>query len=244
MICPADELPAPLAAPRLANHLMHTSGGLRWHLTALRRRAREWSAFRNTLAHWLDAWRPPCARLLLIGPSAGWTLPDALFTRFDEIRVLEPDPLARLALARRIASPRLHFDTLDVFAPGGLATLRTQYADHAVLFCNLLGQVAPDGDNAAWYAGLRQALAGLHWASWHDIASSARPVDRHGVQTIAAGTPFDALIAHFWQGGTIEVTDHGSFALAHGEAFACTDWPLRDDQHHLVGWISHTPDAG
>ncbi|WP_374403938.1 hypothetical protein [Niveibacterium sp.] len=241
MICPADELPA--AAPRLANHLLHASGGLRWHLSALRHRHGAWQPFMACLANWLAGWQPERDRLLLVGPSAGWTLPTAFPQRFREVRVLEPDPLARLTLAQRFVDSAPRFDTLDAFAPGGLATLRDHYADHAVLFCNVLGQLAPDDDSAAWCAELRATLAPLAWASWHDIASSARAPDQPGEQTIPAGSSFDALLGRFWQGGRLEVTDHGSLALAGGDAFQCVDWTLRPGQHHLVGWVSHTAEA-
>lgn len=243
MICPSDELPAPLAVPRLSNHLLHDSGGLRWHLTALRQRHRAWRRFADTLEAWLGDWQPRSDQLLLVGPSAGWTLPDSLLARFARITVLEPDPIARLLLARRLRGRALRFDTLDVFAPGGLEALRARYADHAVLFCNLIGQLAPDDGCAAWCETLREALAPLEWASWHDLAASTRAVDQPGAQQIPAGECFETLVGRFWQGGTVEVMDHGSFSLAAGQSFACTDWTVRRAQHHLVGWLTHRPAA-
>ncbi|MCX9157537.1 hypothetical protein OPU71_15520 [Niveibacterium sp. 24ML] len=243
MICPSDELPPPLAVPRLNNQLLHDSGGLRWHLTALRQRHRAWQRFADTLEGWLDAWRPRSDQLLLVGPSAGWTLPDTLLARFAQITVLEPDPIARVLLARRLKGKPLRFDSLDVFAPGGLDALQAHYGDHAVLFCNLIGQLAPDTGCSAWCDTLRSALARLEWASWHDLAASTRPVDRPGAQQIPAGETFEAMVGRFWQGGLVEVMDHGSFSLAAGQGFACTDWTVRRAQHHLVGWLWHQPNA-
>ena len=244
MICPSDELPAGVAAPRLANQLLHASGGLRWHLTALRHRRRAWQPFCECVSRWLAGWQPARDKLLLVGPSAGWTLPEAFVQRFREVRVLEPDPLARLLLARRLAASRPHFDTLDAFAPGGLAALRERYADHAILFCNVLGQLAPDEESAAWCAELRATLAPLAWASWHDIASSARAIDAPDEQLVPAHTGFDALLGRFWRGGTLTASDHGSLTLAGGDSFRCVGWVLRPGQHHLVGWVSHQPEAG
>jgi len=242
VICPSDELPA--GVPRLANRLLHDSGGLRWHLSALRHRRGSWQPFRDCISNWLAHWQPARDKLLLVGPSAGWTLPQAFPRRFREVRVLEPDPLARLGLARHLVDCAPQFDALDAFAPGGLLALRERYADYAVLFCNVLGQLAPDEDSAAWCAALRTALAPVAWASWHDIASSARPIDDAGEQEIPAHCGFDALLGRFWHGGSLVVTDHGSLALAAGEAFRCVGWALRPRQHHLVGWVSHQPEAG
>lgn len=243
MISPADALPGTAGAPRLKGHLLHASGGLRWHLTAWRAHRADWQTFMAVLHGWLRDWQPARDALLLIGPSAGWTLPDALFARFREIHVLEPDPLARVLLARRLAPRALRFDTLDVFAPAGLAALRRNYPEHAILFCNVLGQLAPADDSAAWCASLRDALAPLSWASWHDLVSSPRPFDRAGPRFIADGAGFETLLGHYWHGGTLEVTDHGTLPLAAGRGFPCVDWTLRRGQHHLVGWLSHTPES-
>jgi len=233
--------PIPQGAARLRDRWHHSSGGLLWHLRAWRRRAR-WAALDAALRRWLADWRPRADKLLLIGPSAGWTLPRESLARFTAIGVLEPDPLARRLLMRHLDRP-LSFGTLDALAPGGFAHLATYRPDHALLFCNVLGQLAPAEEGDAWCAALRQALRDREWASWHDIASSARPIDRPDRQHFGAGTSFDAVMGAYWQGGRLEVTDHGSFALAGNEAFECVSWPLLPRQQHVLQWVAHTPGA-
>ena len=61
----------------LSDHWLSPSGGLVYHLRALRHR-HGWQPYADRLAGWLQAWSPPCRSLVLIGPSAGWTLPAAL----------------------------------------------------------------------------------------------------------------------------------------------------------------------
>lgn len=77
------------------------SGGLTYHLRALRWRRRLWTPFRAQVAAWLAAWQPPCSELLLLGPSAGYTLDPAFLSRFAAIHAVEPDPLAHWLLRRR-----------------------------------------------------------------------------------------------------------------------------------------------
>lgn len=223
--------------PELGDHLLAASGGLIWHLAALRYRNTLWRPFRENLEAWLQAWNPPSSRLLLVGPSAGWTLPAALPGRFAEVLALEPDPLARRLLGRRFSGIR--FDRLDLFAPGGLEALPALYPDHALLFCNVLGQLAPEQRSELWCERLRVALQRFDWASWHDLASSARSPDRRDRSSWPAGTSFDSALAGAWSGGEIEVRDHGTLDLAAGVGFEACSWSLRPAQHHLVGWVCH-----
>ena len=130
-----------------ANYLAHASGGLRYHLRALRYRRTQWAPFREALARWLANWQPPCRRrLLLVGPSGGHTLPADFLGRFEDVVALEPDPLARLILKRRQAGARLRFESLDCLSSSdGMDALSTRFGDRAVLFCNVLGQIdCPD----------------------------------------------------------------------------------------------------
>lgn len=228
--------------PELGDHLLAASGGLVWHLAALRYRNTLWRAFRENLEVWLEAWRPSSSRLLLVGPSAGWTLPAALPGRFAEVVALEPDPLARRLLGRRFSGIR--FDRLDLFAPGGLDALHGLYSGYALLFCNVLGQLAPEQRSELWCERLRAALQRFDWASWHDLASSARPPDRRDRSPWPAGTSFDSALAGAWSGGEIEVRDHGTLALAAREGFETCSWSLRPGQHHLVAWTVHGADGG
>ena len=136
--------------------LMTPSGGLRYHARALGHRRRLWGDFRRALALWLWQWQPGDRPLLLVGPSAAWCLPDALFRRFPTIDVLEPDPFARLLLGRRLRAlgnaPRWH--TTDYLDPTAarLPALAADFPEHAILFCNVLGQLS--GPGAVYYTHL------------------------------------------------------------------------------------------
>lgn len=222
-----------------ANHLVHASGGLGYHLRALRYRQTLWAPFRATLAGWIERWQPPCRRLLVVGPSAGHTLPEGLFARFDEVIALEPDPLARLILRRRQAGAPLRFESFDCLSTNeGLAALRDRFGGAAVLFCNVLGQVdCPDP--AGWRVSLAARLGGCHWASWHDVVSSRRPPRHLAARQVNAPEELEATLARFWGGGEVSLVDHRTFRLAGLEPHAYAIWPLTPRDYHLIEWTQH-----
>jgi hypothetical protein len=228
------------------------AGGIRYHWRALRHRRRLWGGFTAALDDWLDAWRPPARRLLLIGPSAGWCLPARFLERFAHIDVLEPDPLARLLLARRFRAlaPRLRQHATDYLGPrqGRFATaplerLASDFPEAAVLFCNLLGQVAYLDPAAAespsfapWKAALARVLAGRDWASFHDRLSGPVAPQLAGLSALLpAGITNDELVARFYAtaaGGELE--DHGTADLFPALPRRFLAWQIVPERHHLI----------
>ena len=81
--------------PPLADHLLAPSGGLVYHLRALRHRHGLWAPFQRVVADWLAGWQPGRRELVIVGPSAGYALPAGFLRRFERVTALEPDPLAR-----------------------------------------------------------------------------------------------------------------------------------------------------
>jgi hypothetical protein len=186
----------------------------------------------------LQEWAPQNPRLLLIGPSAGWTIPAGFLQRFAVVDVLDPDPLARLLLKKRFASTAFRFGDIDLFGSNGLAALASVYQDHALLFCNVLGQLAPVDDREAevWCGRLRKALTGLNWASYHDLVSCARPPHASHARDFPAETSLEAVLASFWRSGIVEIRDHNCGAIARQLPFSCVPWQLGERQWHLVQW--------
>lgn len=219
----------------LPSTLFHDSGGLAYHLRALRHGHTLWRPYRRAVAAWLADWRPAASHLLLVGPSGGYSLTPAFLARFPRVTAVEPDPLARFILARRFAGLGL-----DWQAPGpGLLDAVLAHPDAAVLFCNLLGQDwrGTEGmeDRHGVLAGLPRALAGRPWASYHDIVSTAVPPRFAGPAEDASGD-LETLLARFWPGGELPLVDHGTHALGAGRPGRYVVWALTPGSHHLVGW--------
>jgi hypothetical protein len=237
------------AAPRLRSHWLHASGGLFWHLRALRYRNSLWRPFRNEVERWLHDWQPSTDKLIIVGTSAGYTLDADFLQRWQEIVVLEPDPLARRLLQWRYPDARWRFENLDVLSDiSNLAWLFECFPSHAILFSNVLGQVAPRDEttSAIWQRSVCEMLVGHHWASYHDVISTSRPPVALVAQAPSRET-LDELVARFWRGGELELVDHGTFGLGECKSLknfgnnAYCIWQLRPRQYHLVEWFSREP---
>ncbi|MBV8167011.1 MAG: hypothetical protein JO021_09485 [Alphaproteobacteria bacterium] len=227
----------------LLGSLLTPSGGLEWHLRALRRRHRDWADFRGALADWLDAWRPAQPGLLLLGPSAGWCLPDAFLARFRRLDAVDLDPLAPLLFralhgrALAAAGATLAFARRD--ALDDLDALLARHPDHAVLFANVLGQRRLHRSDVAHTEAELAALSGrLHgraWASFHDrlsgrTADLAAPPQAFGC---AGVLPPDDLAERVGAAG--EWLDHLTTHVLPGDAARrILPWPLRPGRIHWV----------
>lgn len=161
--------------------LIRPSGGLYYHARAWLNGGR-WRPFKNELAEWLESWPCPRNELILIGPSAGYTLPTPWLGRFGRITAFDLDPLAG-PLFRRRHRTAADFHRVDLFWSEGRLSLRPlselleRTPGATILFCNVLGQVLLEGraseeEWAAFLRGLREKLRGRAWASYHDVRSS------------------------------------------------------------------------
>ena len=236
--------------------LVTPSGGLRYHMRALGHGRRLWGPFRRALARWLAEWEPGTRPLLLVGPSAGWCLPDAFLQRFPEIDVLEPDPLAWLLLGRRLRrlGCRTRWHTTDYLEPhsGRLPALAADFPEHAILFCNVLGQLgAVDPDLAddvleQWSRDLGRVLRAHHWATFHDRLSGALPPSLVGLSAPVPSSPSDEeLVQRFYQrttSRTVTLDTHGTASLLAGHPRWFLAWHLSPGHHHLIEAIRHSPE--
>lgn len=228
----------PADFPRLRDHLLDPSGGLVYHLRALRQRHGRWAAFHAAVAAWLDAWQVTEKALVIIGPNAGYALPDGFLARFDRIVALEPDPIARHLLARRRDAAALRFDRLDCLRTrDGLELLAKRFPDAAFLFSNVLGQLAAPTED--WSTLLQRHLAGRNWASYHDVVSTLATPSRRDALTIIETESLEATLSRFWPGQTITVTDHATFRLGGSGPFAYAPWPIDGSHWQLVEWAVH-----
>jgi len=218
------------------DRLWDASGGLVYHWRALRHRRRLWQPFIKQVAQWLECWQPAQQELVIIGPSAGYTLDANFLARFARVSILEPDPLARALLRRRFPAVNFQHDNLDCFADlHGPLALRQHYPQAAFLFANSVGQQLTQLD-PRWPARLLQAMQGCSWASYHDVAASNRAPRSSEARSFREGDSLEQVLSAFWSGGELELFDHGSFAVLPAEAHAT--WSITPQQHHLVAWMS------
>ena len=162
--------------------LARPSGGLVYHWRALRH-GHKWRPFREQIADWLQNWPPRSKQLLLIGPSAGYTLPTEWLAKFEQVVAYDLDPLAPALFRWQHAKVPIRFEKQDMFWHQGNLSLRSlqkalrDHPDAAMLFSNVLGQVLLEGQasESQWYSflkDLRRQLQGREWASYHDLFST------------------------------------------------------------------------
>lgn len=233
--------------------LVTPSGGLVYHLRALRHAGASWAPFRAELAAWLARSLPLADELILVGPSAGHCLPTERMRRVPRILALEPDPLARVLLRKRLAPSRVEFEPRDLLiepllnGESGLAALLERRPHVPVLFCNVLGQVhfalseeQHDHFQQGFRARVLPALAGRSWASFHDRWSLDWPAG--AAPTPASrefeSLPSDAELGEAWFGSgkePVTALDHGTTALF-PETWPRTylSWQLTPSALHVV----------
>lgn len=210
--------------------LVTPSGGLVYHLRALRYRGNLWLPFRRALADWLAQHLIPSDVLVLVGPSAGHCLPLEQLGRAERLVVLEPDPLARRLLAQRLAPRTLLLESRDLLlqpllsGKPGLDAVLERWPNASVLFCNVLGQLhfgLDDAQQARLVSEFRcrlwPALRGRTWASFHDRWSFDAPsLPPHSGSLYFERLPNDEQLADAYFGpGQQAVTalDHGTTEL-------------------------------
>jgi hypothetical protein len=226
------------------SHFFSPAGGVVYHLRALKYSSRLWQPFRLQLETWLQGWNPPEKRLVLIGPSAGYSLNRAWLSRFDEIICLDPDRLAKTLFIARLRPHKLIWSLenyLELKTPKeqmqGFGKFIESYSDSAVLFSNFLGQLHLMTDTWPWKTGVTQILNGHSWASYHDRVSGPLP-PKFTPPYRSTARLSDALIIeklYSTPPEDVELIDHdtdGFFPKAREHTYLT--WQLRPHWYHLI----------
>jgi hypothetical protein len=184
-------------------NVLRPSGGLYYHGKAFLN-ARRWDPFREQVNGWLETWPCPKERgLLLIGPSAGYSLPTDWIRSFTSIDAFDRDPLARVMFHFRHQVPA-RFHRVNLFwrkrklSLEPIKEILTLHPRANILFCNVLGQVLKEGraTEEEWLEFLKQLrllLRGRSWASYHDVLSVS---GNQGVDHMTAGDWINGLRPH------------------------------------------------
>ncbi len=240
--------------------LISVSGGLAWHAKAMLRHRSLWANFLVRIEQFLLDWElspresdPNATRgLLLIGPSGGWSLPKSGFLdQFDSIVAIDPDPLAEKIFKKRHPSrSSQEFIWVPSTFERVLPALLNRHPNHAILFCNVLGQLRYQPNKSIERIEfelnqLKQALAGRHWASFHDRISGPTETTIAGELEFfePAYVPSTDLGRRVANGG--EWLDHlTEQVLPNAVGRRLIAWPISKIRTHWVeaGWVK--PDNG
>jgi hypothetical protein len=208
------------------------------------------------VARWLSEVLPPGDELILVGPSAGHCLPLRQLAAFRRVLVLDPDPVGRWLLRRRLAaqSSKLAIETESrdlLRAPllsgaAGLEQLLDRRPAATLLFCNVLGQLhfdLADEQQARFEQAFRSRivprLEGRVWASFHDRWSLDFAFEQALPEPASfPAQPSDEQLGRYWFGASgppVEVLDHGTselFPAALPRRYL--GWRMRREAVHIV----------
>lgn len=165
----------------MQSYAIGQTGGIVYHLRALRFQNSLWSPFQEWVTDFLSPWKPS-GELVLVGSSGGYTLSIKWLKQFDQLTVIEPDPIARailkIRLGRSFSVSRLTF-IKDPLTPVTLDKWNQIFpnATHA-LFSNVLGQLylthSPmelSDFKRAFQSWVSKSRSKLKIASYHDRLS-------------------------------------------------------------------------
>lgn len=160
--------------------LVNPAGGFLYHCKALLYSKRLWSPFIREIGAWQESWPLQNREIILIGPSAGYSLSKKFIHRFERRMAVDPDPLASKLFQFRFG--KCEWNTNDFFLKGDEETRRAEFKkfleahpQSAVLFCNFLGQLGVfwsesqiDREMKRTQDFLKENLSHRTWATYHD----------------------------------------------------------------------------
>ncbi len=160
------------------------SGGILYHLSALRHRKRNWSDFIDQLHEFLMMWPQKNETLTIFAASGGYCLKPEFLARYKYIRAIDPDPLARTIFQWR-NKMQVPWTSENLFIPHGLAglsTLERTCQNSDLLFSNFYGQLplllkmqTTDFENLKLLT--QNLFSAVNCCSFHDIYSTDKNIE-------------------------------------------------------------------
>jgi hypothetical protein len=154
------------------------TGGLNWHLHAFQSHKR-WQPTVTHIGNFLMHCQPRYKHLLLMGCSAGWMMPTAWLSQFDQIDAYDIDPLAqrlfnwRHGRALRKSNTQTTHHRQDAMAY--LPEILAKHKQASIWFDNMLGQhryrIRDEKLVDKELRVLKTTLSGRDWGSVHDLLS-------------------------------------------------------------------------
>ena len=228
------------------------TGGLGWHLKAWRYRQLLWAGYleqtHTFLKDWSEQSLEPAGirRLVIVGASAGWSLPASWVWGFDELVLIDPDPLSPWLFKRNHPnSEHQHRQWVRQDFRQVLPNLLAAPKPTAVLFNNLLGQLRLTSKDLeateAQLGELKTELARVHWASFHDrLSGDWRTAQQSAGTMVAEGSVDNARLTKAYAKGG-EWLDHlTADVLPQTSRRWVYPWRITPDRLHVVeaGWVA------
>ena len=241
--------------------LFNKSGGLSYHYQALRYKNSLWKNYNKSICGWLKEWKQGGRRLVIIGPSGGYSLNSKFLGRYERIYCVDPDPLAQKIFCRRFSNHVVSWDYQNYFLNRQgefeinlLNDFFNHHKDADFLFTNILGQLALIYPRAAyidrsrknlsnnfkgWLIHFRNLLSAYNFASFHDLYSTKYKPDRL-VQEISIGQgdlDLKTLVSSFYDSSkrqSLTFADHHTSVLFKEFPRKIIYWKRTKKNYHFI----------
>lgn len=223
------------------------TGGFFYHYLAFKYRRTLWRPFIRKVGGWLNGWEQKSLDLILVGPSAGYSLPPEFIYRYDRVIVIEKDPLAKWLFKKRFNQTNPIVVSEDLAAT--LPQMLNDYPDADLVFCNVLGQVFIDWKQQGWSekkfnqwkSQLKELLKSRYWCSYHDLYSLRGKIDFiRDSEKFSKPVDVDDLIKSFatkFKMKSVDVVDHLTHDLFLKGQRLVQHWQLTPQSHFFIELI-------
>ncbi len=223
-----------------ASNFLDPTGGFLYHYLAWKYKRKLWQPFTHSIDSWLNSWEQCSVKLLLVGPSAGYSIPPEFVYRYDEVTVIDKDPTSHFLFRRRFPQVKAQFTNANWLQRYG--ELLRLHKESDIVFCNILGQL-PIGFPGwpTWKEQFVGQLSGKNWCSYHDIYSyraKMRPIihEKGFSKQVAAEELFHAFSTKYKMRG-ITVIDHMSSDLFPDGPRRVVHWQRTKEDHHFIEMV-------
>lgn len=222
------------------------SGGLLYHMRAIRHRDSLWRDFRDHLEDFQLKWLEQLSQrenLILIGGSGGHCLSQGFLNSFRNIVHIDIDPWSSFFFKRRHPTLPTQFIRQSIFDDGCDVRVdlleRFPETNSTWIWCNLLGQIGlhyRENEVSKILENVSSQMKERSWMSFHDLYSLKTSLpDRHShfSPKFSSWPEAEKEISQLKQ-KEVEVMDHLTrerFSFAKKEILL---WPLTPKQIHFI----------
>ncbi len=208
-------------------------GGLGYHLRAARYRNDLWRSYRSHIGLWLMQWEQRHHEVLLVGPSAGYSLSKLFLSRYHTIWVCEVDILGRILLRKRFPQHNIQFVK-------DLSVVLSYAHNIDILFCNVLGQLTLKGQSPQDLIKLLPKKS--YFASYHDLFSFEGRFNwiQESIE-VAGAVDETKLLSQFLKPEShheIRLEDHRTQNIFPASKRQIIHWEIIPNRHHLIECVS------
>lgn len=243
-----------LEAFKGSSYFFNSAGGFAYHLRAWRYRSTHWKNYIHELHDWLST-LPKTKSLLLIGPSSGYCLTNNFLNEYEEVHVIEPDPLARILFSQRFSHAKIEKQAAPLIEPGYLqdfaSFLQENHSESLILFTNIWGQIPvlypketltrsqlkPNDEYLEELESFFQKIKKLKWASFHDrISTNSKPYKFQSFETEKA-LPINELAKKIYgdEGARyLSLRDHFTESIGPDKKRRVLLWPRTPKALHFI----------